>query len=141
MEIATKATEIGFELSSEPITITREMMTRFSDPMRIYFAFLIHTDDVVAKASGFPSALAEGLQAYGIVSEMLAEYFREGWFKGGKLSMSFLNPIWPNDILTAKGIVKEKIVEENGVRLNLRVWVENQWRAKIIMGSASGLVL
>lgn len=141
MEVATKNTEIGFELSSEPITITREMIARFSDPMRIFFAFLIHTDDVVAKAAGFPGLIAEGLQAYGIVSELLADFFREGWFKGGKLSMSFLSPMWPNDILTAKGIVKEKIIEKNEVRLNLRVWVENQWRAKTIMGTASGLVL
>ena len=141
MGIATKESSIGTMLSSEPITITRRMVKEFSDPMTIFFAFLIHTDDNVAKASGFPSIVAEGLQVYGIVSEMLAGYFREGWFSGGKLSMNFLSPIMPNDIVTAKGIIKEKIIEKDAVRLNLRVWVENQWRAKIIMGSASGIIL
>jgi acyl dehydratase len=141
MELATKDTKIGARLSSEPMTITREMAKSFSEPMTNYFAFLIHTDDNVAKASGFPTIVVEGLQVYGIVSEMLAGYFREGWFKGGKLSINFLSPIFPNDVVTAKGIVKEKIIEKDSIRLNLRVWVENQWRGKIIMGNASGLVL
>jgi acyl dehydratase len=132
--IATPKIEIGYELSSEPLVITREMMARYSD------WWSIHVDDQAAKRLGWPGVVVEGKQLYSIVSEMLASFFREGWLRGGKLSMIFLSPVWPNDTVTAKGVVEKRIMEKDLVRLQFRVWVENQWRAKVAMGIGSGVV-
>jgi hypothetical protein len=44
-----------------------------------------------------------------------------------------------NDVLTAHGVLKEKVPEADRTRLVLDVWLENQDGDKVLVGSASGL--
>jgi acyl dehydratase len=134
MAQATQETDIGTEIYSEPVQITREMMRLFSDWNSI------HVDKQAARALGFPDVVVEGLQLYAIVCEMLSDFFKKGWPEGGKISIRFLSPVWPDDILSAKGVVRERKVENGKLRITLRVWLENQWRLKVAVGSANGVV-
>jgi len=130
----TQQIDIGTEISSDPVQITREMMMLFSDWNSI------HVDQQAARSSGFPDVLVEGLQLHAIICEMLSDYFEKGWAEGGQISIKFLSPVWPNDILTPKGVIRERRVEKGKLRIILGVWIENQWRLKVAVGSASGLV-
>jgi len=74
------------------------------------------------------------------LSRMMMIAFGEGWIKGGKLSAKIIRPAYAGDFITAKGIIKEKLPENSGVRYVCDVWVEKQTGEKVIVGTASGLV-
>ena len=59
---------------------------------------------------------------------------------GAKLSVSFLGFVYPEDEVTIKGIVREKIAEGDAVRLTLDISALNQRGENIMAGTASGLV-
>lgn len=136
MEVATRDTEMGHEISSMPKAITLERMRLFSGwPMRN-----IHTDEDIAKMAGLPGPVAQGPMSVAYISEMLTGFFGESWLKGGKLSVSFIGMVQPRDTITAKGIIREKVAEGEAVRLVLEVWCQNQRGEKVTVGTASGLV-
>jgi len=44
------------------------------------------------------------------------------------------------EMVTVKGLIKDKQIENSRIRLVLDVWMENEEGQKVIVGSASGLV-
>lgn len=134
---ASKNTEVGFEI--EPIT---KKMTL--DKIRLYRSQWPrvrnwHNDYEVAQSWGVDKPLAFASQVMEYLGEMLVKFFGEGYL-GGNVSVSIVQPVFPEDVITTKGIVREKVAEGNNVRLILDVWCENQHGEKVIVGEASGLV-
>ena len=70
--------------------------------------------------------------------KLIIKFFGEGYI-GGKLAINFISFVLPEDEVTARGVVKDKIVEGDKVRLILDVWCENQRGEKVLVGTASGL--
>jgi len=137
MALATKQTKVGAEVPPVSKDITFEKMRLYSGwPEQKN----IHTDYEAAKRAKLPGPIAQGLMSAAYISEMLTKFFGEGWMKGGKLSVSFINIVQPGDKVTAKGVVKERVTEDSKVRLVLDVWCENQNGVKVTVGTASGLV-
>ncbi len=138
---AHKDLEVGFEIESKPYEITQEKIN-------IYSRYVlhgkdiknIHTDDETARKAGLPRAIAQGRYPIGYLSEFMLDFFGKGWIQGGKLDVTLLKGIYPGDIITIKGIIKEKMREGNATRLILDVWLENQRGEKATVGTASGLV-
>jgi acyl dehydratase len=137
LRTATKKTEVGHELSPLSVMFTLEMCRAYSGwPENKNF----HTDIDIAKKKGFLSVLVEASVSGAYINEILTRFFGAGWFKTGKLRLTFLRSVHPPQRLTAKGIVREKIEEDSGIRLVVEAWVENENEEKVTVATASALV-
>lgn len=98
----------------------------------------IHTDLEWAKKKGFQRTLVQALMSTAYVSQMMVKWLGAGFVQGGKISASFIQPVYEGDTLTAHAVVKS--VEEVSGRPHVTVecWCENQDGAKTMVGSASG---
>jgi acyl dehydratase len=141
MTKAHKGLEIGSAVAPRSYEITQEKINAYSR-----YAFHgadkknIHTDDEVARKAGLPRALAQGRYPVGYLSEFLLDFFEKGWIQGGRLDVSLVKPIFPGDVITIRGVIREKVSEGKSTRIHLDVWIENQNGEKATAGTASGLV-
>ena len=94
----------------------------------------------VAKKAGLPAPIGQGLMSQAYISEMMTNFFGTTWLRGGKLAISFIAYTVPGDIITTKGVVREKAADGSAVRFNCEVWCENQAGQKTVAGTASALV-
>jgi acyl dehydratase len=131
---ARRDTPVGFEL--EPITKKVTL-----DKSRIYQGWPAvrnrHTDYAAAQATGLREPNINGGQTAEYLGELFIKFFGFG-FIGGTLSIKFLGFVALDDQVTARGVVTERIVENERVKLVLDVWVENQRGEKVLVGTASG---
>ncbi len=120
----------------EPVekTMTIAMCQAFSGPHRSY-----HTDQEMARALGFPDIVVQGMMSVCFLSEIMTRNFGAGWFCGGKLNVSLVNVVWPNDCLAVRGKVREEVPEGPKTRLHCDVWCEKADGVKTIVGTASAL--
>ena len=141
MTKATRDLPIGYEIPQRTYSITQEKINVYS---RYVFygkdTKNIHTDEETAKRAGLPGPVAQGRYPLTYLTEAMLRFFGEGWIYGGKIDVALTKIIVPGDTVTIKGVVKEKVEEEDAVRLVLDVWLENQKGEKAIAGTASGLV-
>jgi len=124
----------GPELDPTEKTITIAMCQAFSGPHRSY-----HTDQEMARALGFPDIVVQGMLSVCFVSEIMTRNFGAGWFCGGKLNVSLVNVVWPNDRLAVRGRVREEVPEGAKTRVHCDVWCEKPDGVKTIVGAASAL--
>jgi acyl dehydratase len=99
-----------------------------------------HTDMELARAKGFPLVLVEASVSGSYINEILTRFFGMNCFRSGKLRLTFLGVVHPPQRLTAKGVVREKIVEDSGMRIVVETWVENEKEEKVTVATASALV-
>jgi acyl dehydratase len=100
----------------------------------------IHTDWEVAIKGGLPAPIAQGLMSHAYLCEMLTRFFGKNWLQGGKIDVKFIQYTLPGDVVTAKGVVKEKTEEGSAVRFNCEIWCESLSGEKTVVGTASCLV-
>jgi len=124
----------GDPLDALQKTITLEMCQAFSGPTRNY-----HTDREMAHALGFPDVVVQGMMSVCFLSELMTRSFGLGWLHGGKLRVSLVNVVWPNDSLRIRGTVREREAEGSRTRLHCDVWAEKADGVKTIVGTASAL--
>jgi hypothetical protein len=126
---------VGFEL--EPITKKITL-----DKARIYEGWPAtrsrHCDYEAAHATGLPAPNINGAVVAAVLGELFIKFFGENYI-GGSLSFNLIRQVQLNDELTARGVVKERLQENDRIRLVLDVWLENQNGDKVLVGSASGL--
>ena len=119
---ATRDTPVGFEL--EPITKRLTL-----DKSRIYQGWPRvrnrHTDYVAAQATQLREPNINGGQTAEYLGELFIKFFGEG-FLGGRLAISFIGMVALDDVVTARGVVTERNIDGDRVRLVLDVWLENQ---------------
>lgn len=100
----------------------------------------IHTDEY-ARQHGLRGALVPGSILLGYVLEMLHRTFADTWLHTGRIRVSFIGGGAINgDRLTAHGRVKASIEEDQGRRVVLDLWMENQKGVKILVGEADCLL-
>lgn len=132
---ASKDLPIGFEL--EPVT--RQMTL---DKSRIYQGWPEsrnrHCDYDAAHATGLRAPNINGAQTAEMLGILFIRFFGKDYL-GGTLAFNLISQVQLDDVLTAKGVVKEKVAEGSRTRLVLDVWVENQRGEKVLAGTASGL--
>jgi acyl dehydratase len=100
----------------------------------------IHTDYEAAAREGLPAPVAIGPQVAALLFRQLRLCFGMGWLVGGKCDLSFRRPVFVTDFCVARGTVTSITEENNNLRIDCDVWIENQDGAKVITGTASGLV-
>ena len=100
----------------------------------------IHSDETFARAKGFRTCLAQAMMSTAYVSELMTRFVGAGFVKGGRMSMTFIKPVYADDRLTVHGVVREKQADGTRTRVVVEVWCENQNGEKTAVGTASGLL-
>ena len=131
---------------AEPIAVGQELPPLLKEPSQrridVYSGVRprsIHTDPAWAHAKGFRTTLAQGMMSTAYASEMMTRFLGPGFLKGGKLSMTFLEPVYAGDRLTVRGRVQAMEPEGPATRITVEIWVENQHGVKTAAGTASGV--
>lgn len=133
MAIFTGKTEIGTKL---PV-ISKQLSV---DMFKSGEVKTIHNDQAAAEREGLPAPIAVGPQTAALIFKMMSLSFDEGWYAGGKASLTFRRPIFCHEFISAKGRVKEKQPEGDKTRLVCEVWIEKADGVKAVVGTCSGLV-
>ncbi len=136
MMIARKNMDVGQMLPPVQKDVTFENIRLFS----MWSNRNIHTDWEVAIKGGLPAPIAQGLMSHAYLCEMLTGFFGKKWLQGGKIDVKFIRYTLPGDIVTAGGVVKEKIEEGSAVRFNCDVWCQSLSGEKTVVGTASARV-
>jgi len=131
---ASKEFNVGHEIPSLSKLVTVEVSQVYSGwPAVRNF----HTDEEIAHSLGFPAVVAQGGLGVEYLSQMCMRFFGEGWVNGGELSINFIGIILLPQRVTAKGVIREKVIAGNSTRFVLDVWLENEQGEKVQVGSAS----
>lgn len=92
-----------------------------------------HTDKEASEELGFEEVVVGGRMTMSLIGDMLEQRFGRGYYEGGTLDVKFTNIVWPDDRVTAKGV----ITHEQAGRASITVWMEKDDGTVVIVGSAS----
>ncbi len=113
----------GFELPTVTHLVTRENIVRYG---RLVTGFNpLHDDDEFAKELGFEKIVAHGVLHLNYISEMLCCYAGHP-NRVKKIYIDFVKAVYPGDVITARGVVREVREEGSSMRIVIDVWSENQ---------------
>ena len=84
--------------------------------------------------------MAIGPQVAALTFRQMRLCFGMGWMVGGRYDLSFRKPVFVTDFCVARGVVTKTAREGDQLRVHCDVWVENQKKDKVIVGTASALV-
>ncbi len=114
--------------------ITLEMCGSFFHGNKNY-----HTDKRAAEELGFEEVVVGGRMTMSYIGDMMDRRFGKGWYEGGKLDIKFTNIVWPDDRITARGVITDRVPEDGGTRAYVAVWMEKPDGTVAIIGTASAL--
>ena len=124
----------GEDFASRPTEITHAMCIAFSGPTRNY-----HTDVEMARALGFPVIVVQGMLSVCFVADLMTGRFGDGFHAGGKLDVRLVNVVWPKDVITTRGKIRETVREGSRRRHLADVWCEKADGTVTLIGTASAL--
>ena len=123
------AIEVGTEVSPVTKNITQEKIDLFEAcGLRGEGNGGFHTDPEAAlRTLEIATPIASGRMQLSFVAEALRRLFGQEVFVGtGTLDLRFTKPVVHGDAITVRGRVTEAKAEEQGTRVSLEVWCENQ---------------
>lgn len=135
--VSFEALKEGDELAPVRKEISQEKINQYAEASGDFNP--LHIDPEFAKTTFYGGTIAHGLLSLAYISEMMTKSFAKGWLKGGNLTVSFLAPVRPGDVITARGIVKRKKEEEGQRVVACEVFCENQKGERVLAGEASAL--
>lgn len=100
----------------------------------------IHSNIHTAKAAGYDNLVVQGQQQVSFITQMLADFFGESWYRSGHEKIKILKPSLAGETLTFRGAVRRTTVEEEGTRLHLHVWGRDAKGDMTVCGWADSLV-
>jgi len=124
----------GEDLALGPRRITHAMCEAFSGPVKNY-----HTDQAMARALGFPDIVVQGMMSVCFVADLLTKRYGTGFLAAGKLDVRLVNVVWPGDVITAQGKVREVVPEGSRQRAHVDVWCAKDDGTVTIVGTASAI--
>ncbi len=130
--MAVPRTEVGATLPEVSHRLTMEEMILFEPEDESN----IHTDDEMAREAGLPAAIAAGTQFMSYIFSMLYQEYGLESVRGTTVDVRIRLPVFAGDTITAKGRMTESRREDEGLRLALQVWCENQGGQQVIAGAA-----
>ena len=130
-----KYPEVGGELPPLTKTIVQRQIDCYSGVR----PHSIHTDPEWAHRKGFRAPLVQAMMSTAYVSQLMMQFAGAGFVKGGRMSVSFIKPVFVDETLTVRGRVKSREAEGGGTRVTVEVWCENQDGVKTMVGTASGM--
>ncbi|MFC1825713.1 MaoC/PaaZ C-terminal domain-containing protein [Thermodesulfobacteriota bacterium] len=133
--------EIGYELPAVVKKLTVEKIYAYTTRHGDWFKNTIHTNLEIAKKAGFPNVVCQGNMLTNYISELLLRVYREHSIQDSQIKVTYIKSAFPGEIVSAKGVVKEKKVLEILTHLSLDVWVENESGEKLVTGSAKIMII
>jgi len=94
----------------------------------------------MARALGFPDVVVQGMMSVCFVADLLTKRYGVGFLGAGKLDVRLVNVVWPGDVITAYGKVRDIVVEGSRRRAYLDVVVREDDGTVTIIGSGSAIV-
>lgn len=123
---------IGDELTPVVKAIDQDQINRYAEASGDYNP--LHIDPEFARQTRFGGTIAHGMMTLAFISQMMTDQLGYSWIENGELDVSFLAPVRPGDLITARGRVIEKNVEDQSI--TWQVWCENQEGQKVVVGKA-----
>lgn len=135
MVASGKDAEVGSEIPA-----VRKVSYQRSLDESVFAADSIHNNEYT-RSKGYAGALTSSYVLCGYMSELLVNFFGAGWLKGGRIALTFIDGgVQQGDEITCRGVIVERVEEEDGVRLELDIWMEKGEGVKVAVGKASGVV-
>lgn len=125
----------GGDLASVCTWVTQETINRYAEASGDFNP--LHVDPEFAKTTVYRGAIAHGLFPLAYISEMMTRAFGRGWLEGGTLSVTFIAPIRPGEIVAARGVVKEKREEDAKRIVICEVFCETLKGEMLVSGQAA----
>ena len=98
-----------------------------------------HTDAEMARALGFPDIVVQGMMSVCFVADLMARRYGAGFLSAGKLDVRLVNVVWPGDVLTTAGKVREVVAEGSRRRAHADVWCAKPDGTVTVVGTASAV--
>lgn len=117
----------GERINAVDKTINLEMCGVFFHGDKNY-----HTDKSASEELGFDEVVVGGKMSMSLIGDMLESRFGQGYYEGGELDIKFTNIVWPNDHVTANGV----ITGERDGHAELSVWMEKDDGTVVVVGTA-----
>jgi acyl dehydratase len=95
-----------------------------------------HTDAEIAQRDGLSKPLASGQNQMAFLHELMERNFGDSWVYGGKISVRYIHPVYPEDVITPNAIVTEITGQGGRSTVQLEIWCENQNGQKTAAGKA-----
>lgn len=131
-----EALEIGQGLNPVREAITQESINTYAEAAGDFNP--LHVDPEWAKKnSPFGGTIAHGMTSLAFISRLMSDNFGKAWIFGGKMDVSFKQPVKPGETITAKAKVLKKSLEGEQKIVELSVFCENQKRDAVITGTAT----
>jgi hypothetical protein len=124
----------GDAIALGPRRISHGMCEAFSGPIKNY-----HTDQEMAHALGFPDIVVQGMMSVCFVADLLTKHFGLGFLASGKLDVRLVNVVWPGDVITTQGTVREVVPEGSRRRTSVDVWCAKEDGTITIIGTGSAI--
>jgi acyl dehydratase len=99
----------------------------------------LHFDENYAKSLGFRTILVAGVYTYSFLPKMLTDWLRN-LYCVKSLEIKYISPIYVEDEIVNRGVVKRKYNENGEKTVECEVWVENQERKKVTEGKAKIII-
>jgi hypothetical protein len=96
----------------------------------------VHTNPDLARRQGLRGTVAPGVMFIALIIDMLLGEFGLAWAEHGRLSVRFIAPAGPGDILHTSATVKELVQAPEGTQLVLDILIVNNHGARIVEGEA-----
>ena len=93
-----------------------------------------HWDPVYATQTGLAAPIQTGEMSSAYIAEMCVNHFGAGMFTGARVVCKYVAATLANEVITVRGVVREKVVKGAGYRFVTDVWAENEAGEKKTVG-------
>lgn len=125
--------ELGHELAALHFTLTAEQVRRYALTARMPGGRFLSEEQ--ARKEGLPGQIVPGNMSLAFFSRLIAESFPGGTLQ--RISATFRGLVRPGCALTVRGVVTEKHITADGVRLECDLVLENHEGDRLVTGTAS----
>ena len=95
-----------------------------------------HSDPNRALQMGLDQPIASSQMSFAFIHELLARRFGDDFRRGGRLTVTFRQPVSHGDTVTTCGVIAGKTQANNRMTLALEVWQHNQRGENLAAGTA-----
>ena len=128
--LITRETPVGYEL--QPIKKKALIQLMGS---RLWGRFNPnHWDPIYAAATGLKAPIQTGEMSSAYIAEMCVNHFGAQMFSGARMSCKYIASVLANEVITTHGTVREKIAKDDGFRIIVDVWCDNEEGEKKTVG-------
>jgi len=145
LDSAARKWEVGDELPAISRRMTRERMRWYADallgtsepePAAMIAGANVHTDDEFARGEGLSGIISDGMISTNWISSLLVKGFGRTYLERGSLQTKFIRPIFEDQMITARAVVRSIRPAQRGVDVELEVWCEDEVGQKHTVGTA-----